>query len=181
MMRYTLLRSVVVLAVAVPVVAQVPAPFPRPGQAGAPRPETPPVAVPQSPPPGAPAPAAPGDPTEATLGAPIHPSAQFLESYDAGRGQRFYIFGSPSDFVQIVAFYRTMLKGRGDQVFAEPPVHMFDLGRFREETMAFPPSVSVKDYTWGGSQGYLNPKRDGTPARFRTIIQIVPAPAGPAK
>ena len=41
-------------------------------------------------------------------------------------------------------------------------------------TMAFPPGVTVKDYTWGGSQGYLNPKRGAEPARFRTIIQIVP-------
>ena len=68
-----------------------------------------------------------------------------------------------------------MLKQKGDLVFEEPPVHMFDLAKFKEETMAFPPSVTVKDYTWGGSEGYLNPKRGATPARFRTIIQIVPA------
>ena len=175
MLRNTLLRSVFVLGVVVPGMAQVPAPFPRPGQPGAQQPETPAAATPQ-PPPATPTNSVPGEPTEATLGAPIHPSAQFLESYDAGRGQRFFIFGSPSDFLQIVAFYRTMLKQRGDQVYAEPPVHMFDLARFREETMAFPPSVTIKDYTWGGSQGYLNPKRDGSPARFRTVIQIVPAP-----
>jgi hypothetical protein len=54
------------------------------------------------------------------------------------------------------------------------------VGRFREETMAFPPGVSVKDYTWGGSAGYLNPKLVAKPERYRTIIQIVPAPAGPA-
>ena len=28
-------------------------------------------------------------PTEATLGVPIYPGAQFLASYDAGRGQRY--------------------------------------------------------------------------------------------
>jgi hypothetical protein len=44
--------------------------------------------------------------------------------------------------------------------------------------MAFPPSVTVKDYTWGGSVGYLNPKRGKEPARFKTIIQIVPNPIG---
>ena len=60
-------------------------------------------------------------------------------------------------------------------------MHMFDIGRFREETMAFPPSVTVKDYTWAGSLGYLNPKRGAEPARFRTIIQIVPAPPGDAE
>jgi hypothetical protein len=47
--------------------------------------------------------------------------------------------------------------------------------------MAFPPSVTVKDYTWGGSQGYLNPKRGAKPARFITIIQIVPAPPGASR
>jgi hypothetical protein len=65
-------------------------------------------------------------------------------------------------------------------VFEEPPVHQFDIGRFREETMAFPPSVTVKDYTWGGSAGYLNPRRSAQPERYKTIIQIVPAPGGAA-
>ena len=44
--------------------------------------------------------------------------------------------------------------------------------------MAFPPSVTVKDYTWGGSAGYLNPRRGAQPARYATIIQIVPNPPG---
>ena len=55
---------------------------------------------------------------------------------------------------------------------------MFDVGRFREESMAFPPGLAVKDYTWGGSAGYLNPKRSEQPERYKTIIQIVPAPDG---
>ena len=112
---------------------------------------------------------------------PIYPGAQFIASYDAGRGQRYYLFGVMASFAQIVGYYRTLLKDRGDLVFEEPPVHMFDIGRFREETMAFPPSVTVKDYTWGGSQGYLNPRRGEEPARFKTIIQIVPAPPAAAK
>ena len=107
----------------------------------------------------------------------MYPGAQFITSYDAGRRQRYYLFGTITDFAQIVAFYRTVLKQRGDLVFDQPPIHMFEVGRFREETMAFPPSVTVKDYTWGGSLGYLNPKRGAEPARFRTIIQIVPAPS----
>jgi hypothetical protein len=44
--------------------------------------------------------------------------------------------------------------------------------------MAFPPSVTVKDYTSGGTGGYLNPKRGAKPERFPTIIQIVPNPPG---
>ncbi len=77
--------------------------------------------------------------------------------------------------------YRTLLKQRGEVVFELPPIHMFEVGRFREETMAFPPGVTVKDYTWGGSEGYINPKRGAQPTHFRTVIQIVPAPAGAAK
>jgi hypothetical protein len=53
---------------------------------------------------------------------------------------------------------------------------MFEVGRYREETMAFPPGVTVKDYTWGGSQGYINPKRGAQPDRFPTIVQLVPSP-----
>jgi hypothetical protein len=183
MLRTHLRVAVLLAVVAVPAItaAQVPVPFPRPGQ--------PPVAQPVAPLPGTVPgqPATPtkelaaGEPSEATLGVPLYPGAQFIASYDAGRGQRYYLFGAMADYAQIVGYYRNMLKDRGDVVFEEPPVHMFDIGRFREETMAFPPSVTVKDYTWGGSQGYLNPKRGAEPARFKTIIQIVPAPAGAAK
>jgi hypothetical protein len=164
------------------IVAQSPQPFPRPAETRPPAPAAPspapsqgsakvsPPAVPQN----------PGDPTEATLGLPIYPAAQFVASYNAGRGQRYYLFGTNADFAQVVTFYRTVLKQRGELVYEEPPVHMFDVGRFREETMAFPPGVTVKDYTWAGSAGYLNPKRGAEPARFKTIVQIVPAPAGTA-
>ncbi len=175
-----MLRIIAVVAFAASAMAQAtPAPFPRPGQPPPPKPGPAPV-VEQ---PAQPAPAAAaqgGEPNEATLGTPIYPSAQFIASYDAGRGQRYYLFGTEADFLQIVTYYRNVLKQRGELVFDEPPVQMFEIGRFREETMAFTPSVTVKDYTWGGSLGYLNPKRGGTPARFKTIIQIVPvSPTAP--
>ncbi len=129
--------------------------------------------------PARPAQAAPqGIPTEATLGAPIYPNAEFLTSYDAGPGQRSYLFGTNAPFTTVVAYYKNVLKDKGELVFEEPPVHQFDIARFREETMAFPPSVTVKDYTWGGMEGYLNPTPGAQPARFKTIIQIVPAPPG---
>jgi hypothetical protein len=126
--------------------AQTPVPFPRPGAPSKPEPQ--PMA-------GTPA------PTEAALGLPIYPTAEFIRSFDAGRGQRYYLFGTNATFVEIVAYYRSILKQRGELVYEEPPVHMFDVGRFREETMAFPPGVTVKDYTWGGSQGYLVAAADG--------------------
>jgi hypothetical protein len=155
--------------------AQTPVPFPRPGQPATP-PAQKPADVPPLQPPTASAPA--GEPSEASLGVPVYPSAEFVASFDAGRGQRYYLFGTNTSFADIVAYYRTILKQRGELVFEAPAIHMFEIGRFREETMAFPPSVTVKDYTWGGSQGYLNPKRGAKPARFSTIIQIVPVPPG---
>ena len=115
------------------------------------------------------------------LGFPIHPSAQFIASYDAGRSQRYYIFGSTLSFAELVSYYKTALKERGNQVFDEPLTHMFEVGRFRDETMAFPPGVTIKDWTWGGSGGYPNPKPGAQPARFPTIIMIVPAPPAAAR
>ena len=159
------------------VFAQTPVPFPKPGQPQKPAPQSPPPGTPERPETPATTPAA-NQPTEAMLGMPIYPGADFIGSYDAGRGQRYYIFGTNATFAEIVNYYKTTLKQRGELVYDEPAIHMFDVGRFREETMAFPPGVSVKDYTWGGSAGYLNPKRSAQPERYRTIIQIVPVPSG---
>ena len=174
-----LVLSVSVVAWPLTVAAQSPAPFPRPtGQT-------------QSKPPAQPQPSTPtsspatsnatdkGEPGD--LGVPIYPGAQFIASYDAGRGQRYFLFGTESDFTQIVGWYRTALKQKGELIFEEPPVHMFEIGRYKEETMAFTPSVTVKDYAWAGSAGYINPKPGVTPVRFKTIIQVVPNPPGAPK
>ena len=182
------------LFVATAAAAQTPQPFPRPNSQKPAQP--PPATTPAKPPapapgpgtsaPGTPAPQAPealksplapnAGPTEAELGAPIYPSAVFLTSYDAGRGQRFYIFGSTIPYAELVAYYKTVLKQKGDELFEAPPTHQFETARFRDEAMAFAPSVTIKDYTYGGSAGYPNPKKDGTPARFASVIQIVPVP-----
>jgi hypothetical protein len=185
---------VLILGLATAAAAQTPQPFPRPEtkkpaqppptvQAPPPQAPAPPSAAPQAPPQTPNAPQASqtpvsvdGAPTEAMLGAPIYPSAVFLTSYDAGRGQRFYIFGSTIPYTELVTYYKTVLKQRGDELFEAPPTHQFETARFREESMAFAPSVTIKDYTYGGSAGYPNPKKDGTPARFASVIQIVPAP-----
>jgi hypothetical protein len=157
----------------------VPQPYPKPGQQAPPRTGQPAQpAVPEQP---VATPARttgqPGEtPSEATLGLPIYPSAQFVASYDAGRGQRYYLFGTAAGFADVVAYYKSVLKQKGELVFDEPAIQMFEVGRFREETMAFPPSITVKDYTWGGSRGYLNPKPGAEPARFPTIVQVVPIP-----
>jgi len=116
-------------------------------------------------------------PTEAQLGVPVYPGATFLRSFDAGQGQRYYLYGSTASFLEIVKYYKTQLKDGGDLVYDVPPVHMFEVGRFREESMAFPPGVTVKDYTWGGAKGYLNATPGATPSHFASVIQIVPVSA----
>ena len=163
--------------------AQTPQPFPRPGSQTQKPAQPPPAPAPQTP--TAPAPKAPqaparaandGAPTEAVLGAPLYPSAVYLTSYDAGRGQRFYIFGVDAPYLEMVNYYKTVLKTRGDELFEAPPTHQFETVRFRDESMAFPPSVTIKDFTYGGSAGYPNPKKGATPERFPTIIQIAAPP-----
>ncbi len=164
-----------------PASGQTPQPFPRPGATPAPQtsaPSAPPARPAPAPPAAQPqSPVAPGEPTTATLGFAIYPAAQFVTSYDAGRGQRYFIFGTTAAFADVVTYYRTQLKERGTLVYEEPPTHMFEVGRFRDDTMAFPPGVTVKDWTWAGSQGYPNPKPAAQPAHFPTIIMFVPAPA----
>ncbi len=163
----------------VAIFAQTPQPFPRPNTATPQKPPappappattTPPVAAPQS------KPGDPSVPSETVLGAPIYPSAVYLTSYDAGRGQRFYIFGVDVPYLDMVNYYRTVLKTKGDELFEAPPTHQFETVRFRDESMAFPPSVTIKDFTYGGSAGYPNPKRGATPERFPTIVQIAAPP-----
>jgi len=181
---------IVAVLICVNVSAQTPQPFPRPGTQPPPKPTqpapsstqppatTPPPAQttpprPAQPPATQPSPEAKA-PSATEVFFPIYPTAQFLASYDAGRGQRYYIYGATALFADVVTFYRTQLDEKGTLVFKEPPTHMFEIGRFREESMAFPPGVTVKDWTWGGSQGYVNPKPKGSPPRFPTIVMIVP-------
>lgn len=184
--------GLVFLALSASVAAQTPQPFPSPrsGQPApvAPAPSPPPPQASQPAPP-APRPAPAASPAAAQPaarppavaaapdlgGVPLYPNAVYLTSYEAGRGQRFHLYGVMLSYAEAVGYYRGALKARGDELFESPPTHQFDLGRFRDSEMAFPPSVTVKDYTWGGSAGYVNPH--GTqPERFPTIIQIVLAP-----
>jgi hypothetical protein len=162
----------VMLAVAILAAGQTPPPAgARPAGPAQPPRVTPPPA------PSAPAPnTAETAPTEVALGVPIYPGSQFIASYNAGRGQRYYIFGSSASFVDLVTYYRNALKQRGELVYEVPATHEFDVGRFDEERMAFPPGVVIKDYQTDVSQGYPNPKPGGQPARFPTIIQIVAVP-----
>jgi hypothetical protein len=166
----------------------VPQPFPRPGTS-APRPSEPAQPAPAQP--AQPAPAQPSSaskpvpmpsvtsepaPDPATLGAPVYPGAQFLGSFNAGKGQRYYLYGTNTGYAEIVAYYRAYLKQSGDEVFDDPPVYIFEMGRYREEAMVYPPGITVKDYAFNGAPGYLYIKAGAAPQRFKTIIQIVPVP-----
>jgi hypothetical protein len=160
---------------------QPPAPQPFPRSGGGP-----PTAAPAPPPPVQPAQQVPppaaaarpsGAPTDAMLGVPgvIYPTSDFLKSFDIGRGQRCYLFGTNASFVEMVTYYRQVLKDGGRELFKAPAMQQFDLGKFQDQTMAYPPSVVVKDYASGTTEGYL--QVDGTrQRRFKTIVQIVPMP-----
>jgi hypothetical protein len=155
----------------------VPQPFPRPGTSPS-RPATARPADDTPPPPVVETPVLPGaeEPAADVLGVPVYPGAQFITSYDAGAGQRYYLYGTNASFTDLVAYYRNILRERGRLVFEVPATHQFDTGRFRENTMAFPPSVTVKDYESAVTRGYPNPHPGVEPEHFRTVIQIVPAP-----
>jgi len=189
-----LIAVLCVVAAAMPLAQSGGAPVPRPFP-GAP---TPPAPAPQSPSspttpapkpappsssagPAAPPPsAAPAAPTAAAAAGPalpgvpaIYPAAQYLESVDAGSGQSYYLYGADATFVDVVSYYRTVLKNGGREIYRTPGTHQFDLGRFDEGKMVYPPSVVIKDYSGGSSPGYLHVS-GVTEKRFRTIIQIVP-------
>jgi hypothetical protein len=115
-------------------------------------------------------------PTEATLGVRMPPTVAYLESFDAGRGQCFHLYGTNDPFATVVDYFRGVLRG-GRQVFREPPIQQFELGDFDDRTMAFPPAVVVKDYSWNGSEGYPFVK-GATETRYKTIIQVVPPGPG---
>jgi hypothetical protein len=141
--------------------AQTPPPRPFP-TAGAPAPTAPPAQTP----------AAPVDPLVGTV---MYPAAVFLETIDAGKGgQQYHLYGTDAPYVDIVNYFKTTLKQGGRVIFQAPAMHQFELGRFQEQTMAYPPSVVVKDYVWNGAEGYLH-VAGTTQKRYRTIIQVVPA------
>src|SRR5687767_4246180 len=92
---------VAVVLLAAPVLGQTPQPFPRPAT---PQQTPPPQPAAPAPPTTTPAPAAaqsaptapadPNAPDAATIYFPLYPTAQFIASYDAGRGQRYYVYGT---------------------------------------------------------------------------------------
>jgi hypothetical protein len=152
-----------------PPTAPPPVPKPFPGAV-----KTPPDVKPPSPT----EKTAPGSQTRPELQArpgtaPIHPQAQLLDTFDAGRGQQYLIYGTDLPYPSVVEYYKQLLRTGGNEIFRAPAMHRFDLARFDENTMAYPPSIVIKDYTWNGSPGYLHV--DGsTERRYRTIIQVVP-------
>ena len=174
----TVACALLLAAAALPLAAQrrpVPRPFPTP--------ETAPVRPAPSPATDAPATSPEADaaaPTEATLGVPVYPSARYVTSYDAGRGQTFHLFGVNLRFEDLVRYYSQRLDSRGRRVYDAPPIHQFETARFRDDRMDFRPGVTIKDYAWNGAPGYLNTAPGGDPPAFLTIIQITTLPEAAA-
>ena len=153
--------------------ASVPAqdpPRPRPFPGAAP----PPAAQPATPSDTAPQAASVQGKVDPETGVPLYPDAVLIGKFEASPSQPFYLYGSQSAYANVVEFYRGVLKDRGRELF-DGPMHQFDLGRYRRETMMLQPALTVKDYLWNGREGYVHVDGLAT-SKFPTVIQIVPAP-----
>jgi hypothetical protein len=150
--------------------AQTTTPVPKPFPTSAPAPTTKPVAPGQAP---AVSPQDGGNLDPRLAGIPIYTGAELLSSFDTGRGQWLFTFGTDMPYSDVIAFYKSQVRSSGTEIFKTPLVHQFDLGQFRSETMVYRPGVVVKDYS-GDTQGYLH-VTGTTEKRYRTVIQIVPA------
>jgi len=114
-------------------------------------------------------------PSETLLGIKIYPNAEYLESFDVGRGQKCYLFGTNMAFTDIVLYYKGQFRGNtGRELFKMPPVQWWDLGNFDDKTMAMQPSVVVKDYSAVDGGGYLFIS-GATQKKYKTLIQVVPS------
>lgn len=151
----------------------LPAPRPFPGA-----PPPPPAAEqPARPAPADTAPAdtsapAPAQVPEAAPGVPLYPGAVLVAEYNAGPNQRVTLYGTTSSYANVVEYYRGMLRDRGRELF-DGPMHQFDLGRYRRETMTLQPALTVKDFTWNGREGFAFANGREV-VRYPTIIQVVP-------
>ena len=94
--------------------------------------------------------------------------------------QRYFLFGTNAAYTEIVGYYKTVMKNGGRTIFEAPAMQQWELAKFQEQTMAYPPSIVVKDYSWNGSEGYLFVS-GAKEKRYRTVIQIVPALPAPIK
>ncbi len=111
----------------------------------------------------------------------MYPDAEFLDSYDAGRGQRYFVYGVNATFDTVAAYYKQALKNGGKEIYPAPRMVIFELASFKDDRMAYPPSVVIKDYSTTAPAGYLF-VRGSAEKRFQTVIQVVPpAPAAPAR
>ena len=143
--------------------AVAPQPFPRPGRSA----PAPPPASRTPPPTAAPAPARAR--TAGSRRPPRRRSAcRSIRARSSSRrttpdaASATTCSARTASFVELVTYYRTALKQRGELVFEAPATHEFDIGRFREETMAFPPGVTIKDYQSDDLAGLSEPEAGRT-------------------
>lgn len=105
---------------------------------------------------------------------PGYPGAEYLESFDAGKGQRLFVFGTNDPYARVVAFYKSQFKKTGEEVSRAPGIQQFDLGAFDSTGMAQRPSVIVKDYAWPQPTDYYIHVAGTAEKHFTTLIQIIP-------
>jgi len=173
--KITAALGVLAMTVGVSTAAAQNLPAPRPFPGAPPPPPPPPSTQPADPAPAeaepvdVPAPV-PAQAAEAAPGVPLYPGAVLVAEYNAGN-QRVTLYGSMSTFANVVEYYRGILRERGRQLFGGS-MHQFDLGRYRRESMTLQPSVTVKDFTWNGREGFAFANGSDV-VRYPTIIQVV--------
>ncbi len=109
-------------------------------------------------------------------GVPPYQGAEFLGSFDAGRGQRLFVFGTNDDYAEVVRVYKTLFRKSGVEVSRTPRIQQFDFDRasFDSNTQQRP-SVLVKDYAWPQPTDAYVHVAGTVEKRFRTLIQVIPA------
>ena len=116
------------------------------------------------------------------LGVAIYPTAQFLASYDAGRGQRYYLFGTTASFAELVGYYRRQTRrARRSRVqgSADAHVHRRNAGALqgRDDGVS-----AERDGEGLDERRFARLSRTRRSARsrsgFPTVIMIVPPPPG---
>ena len=108
-------------------------PRPRPFPGGAPPPATQTASAQR--------PQLPAANVDPATGVALYPGAQLLGKFDASPSQQFYVYGTSALYATVVEFYKTVLKEKGRQLF-DGPMHQFDTGRYRKETMTLQPGTA---------------------------------------
>jgi len=113
-------------------------------------------------------------PQKPRSGCRFFPGAQFITSYDAGRGQRYYIFGTAGVVCRTRGLLSDRAQQKGELVYEVPATHEFDVGKYREETMGFRGRDESRTSVGDLARDIPILNRGRTACKISTLIQIVP-------